>query len=261
MLKFSACIEMLYQEVDFYDRFKAAEDSGVSGVEFWGWSGKDIDKINKVKQNMLIPLTGMCVDSRHSKYRDLYHKGIVYAENKEAFVECVKESIRLAKELEVPNLIVSTGQERFDVSREEQHKNIVAALREAAPTAEEGGITLVLEPLNPLIDHKGYYLSTSKEGFQIIREVNSSRVRLLFDIYHQQISEGNLLYNIVNNIDLIGHIHIADTNGRHEVGTGEINYKNIFKAINQTNYTGFIGLEYSPVDPTVDTIKALYQLL
>jgi hydroxypyruvate isomerase len=90
--------------------------------------------------------------------------------------------------------------------------------------------------------------------------VNSPNVKLLFDIYHQQITEGNLLHNILNNIDLIGHFHVADTSGRHEAGTGEINYKNIFKAIGETNYNGFIGLEYSPTVLTARTIEDLYEL-
>lgn len=168
--------------------------------------------------------------------------------------------MKVANELGITNLIVVTGQERMDASREEQHNNIVTALKKAACVVEKENMNLVLEPLNVLINHKGYYLATSKEGFEIIKEVNSPKVKLLFDIYHQQITEGNLLSNILGNIDLIGHFHVADTNGRHEVGTGEINYKNIFKAIEKTNYDGFVGLEYSPILHTQDTIRDLLKL-
>lgn len=261
MLRFSACIEMMYRELDFYDRFNAAEASGLAAAEFWGWSNKDLEKIKKVKKCINIPIAGMCVDSFNADNARGYRNGIVYSENCDAFVECVKDSVKLAKELEIPNLIVTTGQERKDVSREEQHKNVVSALKEAAPIVERENVTLVLEPLNILVNHKGYYLATSTEGFEIIREVNSPNVKLLFDIYHQQITEGNLLNNILNNIDLIGHFHVADTNGRHEVGTGEINYKNIFNAIESTNYSGFVGLEYSPIAPTTETIRSLFELV
>ena len=121
-------------------------------------------------------------------------------------------------------------------------------------------MTIVLEPLNILVDHMGYYLVTSKEGFDVIREVNSPNVKLLFDVYHQQTSEGNLISNIRNNIDLIGHIHLGDVPGRKEPGTGEINYRNVFKAICESGYTGYCALECGltvDLDTGVKNMRAL----
>jgi hydroxypyruvate isomerase len=123
---------------------------------------------------------------------------------------------------------------------------------------EDAGITLVVEPLNILVNHKGYYLATSAEGFQILDEVGSPHVQLLFDIYHQQITEGNLIQNITRNIRKIGHFHVADVPGRHQPGTGEINYGNVFAAIVKAGYTGFIGLE---MWPTIDHATAVRQTL
>jgi len=94
------------------------------------------------------------------------------------------------------------------------------------------------------VDHAGYYLSTSEEGFQILDEVGSPRVKLLFDIYHQQITEGDLISRITSNISKIGHFHVADVPGRMEPGTGEINYVNVFKAIAATDYADHVGLEF-----------------
>ena len=119
-------------------------------------------------------------------------------------------------------------------------------------------MTLVIEPLNVLVNHKGHYLSTSTEGFQILGEVGSPNIQLLFDIYHQQITEGNLIQNITRNIEKIGHFHVADVPGRHEPGTGEINYSNVFGAIVKAGYTGFVGLE---MWPTIDQATAIRQTL
>jgi hydroxypyruvate isomerase len=119
---------------------------------------------------------------------------------------------------------------------------------------------VVVEPLNVLVDHPGYYLTASAEGFEILDEVGSQAVKLLFDIYHQQITEGNLLANIVPHIKQIGHFHVADVPGRHEPGTGEINYANVFHAIDKAGYEGFVGLEYWPTVPAADTLRTVRAL-
>ena len=133
------------------------------------------------------------------------------------------------------------------VSRDQQHQSLVDGLKEAAPMLESADITLVIEPLNELVDHAGYYLTRSDEAFDIIDEVASSHVKVVFDIYHQQISEGHIIHNITSNIEKIGHFHSAGNPGRHELSHGEINYPVVFDAIRKTNYEGFVGLEYWPL--------------
>ncbi len=134
------------------------------------------------------------------------------------------------------------------------------ALSAAAPIFESGGITAVLEPLNVLVDPKGYYLSSSAQAADIIKEVKSENIKMLFDIYHQQITEGNIINNINQYKDLIGHFHIADNPGRHEPGTGELNYSAIFKAIEKTGYEGFVGLEFAPLASCSDALKSVIDL-
>jgi hydroxypyruvate isomerase len=129
------------------------------------------------------------------------------------------------------------------VSREKQHEICVETMIRLGELAKGHDVTIVMEPLNILVNHMGYYLVTSAEGFQMMREVGSPKVKLLFDIYHQQISEGNLIRNITENIDLIGHFHMGDNPGRLEPGTGEINYTNIFAAIQKTDYDGYLAFE------------------
>ena len=120
---------------------------------------------------------------------------------------------------------------------------------------EDAGVTLVIEPLNELVNHAGYYLIRSDEAFQIIDEVGSPRVKVVFDIYHQQISEGHVINNITKNIDKIAHFHAAGNPGRHELTIGELHYPSIFQVIQNTDYTGYVGLEYWPINDPLAGLK------
>ena len=236
-LKLSACIEMVFSNVpNFVDRIDLAAECGLPAFEFWGWHGKDLPAIRQRADAKGLAIAAMSCDASGA---------LVDPANTAAWIAAAGESIDKGKEFGLPTMIVTTGNE-MTIPREQQHAAIVAGLKGIAPKAEAAGITIVLEPLNIRTDHMGYYLSTSDEGFEIINEVGSPRVKLLFDIYHQQITEGDLTVRITRNIDLIGHFHCGDVPGRHEPGTGEINYVNVFRAIAKTNYPGVIGLEFSP---------------
>ena len=246
-LKLSACIEMIFNTVpEFVDRIDRVADCGLPAFEFWGWHSKDLPAVRERADRLGLKIAGMGCDSTGA---------LVDPSNTAAWVEGAKESIGKAVEFGVPTLIVTTGNE-LSMPRNLQHEAIVAGLKGIAPEAEAQGITLVLEPLNIRVDHKGYYLSTSDEGFDIVREVRSPRVKLLYDIYHQQITEGHLIPRITESIGLIGHFHCADVPGRFEPGTGEINYVHVFRAIAETDYEGFIGLEFRSTGDHGDAVKA-----
>ena len=114
-----------------------------------------------------------------------------------------------------------------------------------------------IEPLNPQDNHANYYLNRTSEAFDIVREVASPFVKVLFDIYHIQIMEGNLIDTIRKNIASIGHFHVGDVPGRHEPGTGEINYANVFRAIRETDFRDFVALEYMPSKDPMATLAAV----
>ncbi|MBU0609685.1 MAG: TIM barrel protein [Armatimonadetes bacterium] len=246
-LKLSVCIEMLFNQLDILDRPAAVAEVGLPALEFWGWKNKDVDAIKARADAAGVKIAGFCV---------VADAPLVNPETTTTWVEGAKESILEARRVGVPTLIATTGQE-MEIPRQAQHDAVVAGLKAVAPFAEEQGITLVLEPLNVLTDHKGYFLVTSDEGFEIIGEVASPRVKLLFDIYHQQISEGNLIVRITSNIDKIGHFHVADVPGRFEPGTGEINYTNVFARMAELDYAGYVGLEFRP---STDPATALKQV-
>ena len=177
------------------------------------------------------------------------------------FLEGVRDSCALANRLGAGVLIVLAGNERSGIPRAQQRQHVIEALRQAAPLAEAAGVTLALEPLNTRVNHAGYFLTSAAEGFAIIRAVGSERVRLLYDVYHQQISEGFLIETITANIAQIGHIHVADVPGRHEPGTGEINYANVLRAIDESGYAGYIGLEFVPQAGTDAALAAVQRLV
>ncbi len=249
MIKLSGCIEMLFPEIeDFAARIPAAAQAGLDAVEFWGFSNKDLEAVAAAAEKARLPIAAMCVESP---------AGMLSVHLADRYAEDVAKSIEAAQRVGCKTLISTVGWGKEVVDREWGHAGIVACLKAAAPLAEAAGVTLVLEPLNVLVDHPGYFLTTSTEGFEIIEQVGSPAVRLLYDIYHQQVTEGNLIANITSHIDQIGHFHAADVPGRYEPGKGEINWSNVLAAINEAGYEKYVGLEYRPSVPTRESLKTI----
>jgi len=177
--------------------------------------------------------------------------------NLEAYLDGLKESLAVAKRLGVNMLITQTGNDT-GAAREKQYANLFGGLRACIPLLEESGVTLVVEPLNHLVDHPGYYLTSSDEAAQLIKEVDHPLVKMLFDIYHQQITEGHLSYRLETYLPYIGHIHIAGNPGRSEPSTGEIHDEYLLSLLRQRGYKGAIGLEYFPAKNVRDSLTELY---
>ena len=169
---------------------------------------------------------------------------ITSAESVPSFLDSLRKAVAYHKAIGNRVVTLITGNETPGLSRDKQKKNVIEALKRGAEILEGTDLTIALEPLNVLVDHKGYFLSTSSEAAEIVKAVGSPHVRMLFDIYHQQITEGNLINNIRRYFDLIAHFHIGDAPGRKEPGTGEINYRNVLKAIHDTGYTGILAMEH-----------------
>jgi hydroxypyruvate isomerase len=188
--------------------------------------------------------------------------GLVNPREREGFLREINASVEAAKRIGTERLVVLTGNELGGLPRSQQMANAVAALREAAPILEKNGLSAVVEILNTYVDHAGYFLYYVRDGAELVDRVGSPNVKLLFDIYHTQIMEGNLISNIRSNIDRIGHFHVGDVPGRHEPGTGEINYRNVFKAIYELGdrFQGYVGLEYGRLAPLEENLAALRKL-
>ena len=176
--------------------------------------------------------------------------GLTDPAEREGFLEEVRTAIGAASGLACRRLVLLTGFEREGVDRSEQMDSCVAGLQAAVPLLEDAGVTAVVEPINTLVTRPGYFLAGAREGFEMLRRVDSPRVKLLFDIYHVQVTDGNLILQIRQNIDRIGHFQIGDHPGRMQPGTGEIDYRNVFRAIydlqQEGRFDGFASLEYHP---------------
>ena len=247
----------------YAEKIRAAAALGWKAIEPLNWLGQDLEAARAASDETGCWISGIVVQSADKKTAELmrWEHGIVHEDAKEAFVRAMGETVAAAQAIGCTTIVVTTGNERPDVPREVQHANVVEALKAALPVIKGTGIQLVLEPLNILVNHKGYYLSTSAEGAQIVREVGSPQVRLLYDVYHQQITEGNLIENIRRYIDEIGHFHTGDVPGRKEPGTGEINYKNVFKAIAGTGYEGYVVFECGATEPVEVVTQKMFALL
>ena len=190
--------------------------------------------------------------------------GLTDPAERDGFLAEIAAAAEAAAQFDCRRLVVLTGFERPGVSRSEQLDSCVAGLREAVPLLEGAGLTALVEPVNTLVTRPGYFLASTRETIAMLRRVNSPRVKLLFDIYHAQVSDGDLILQITNNIDLIGHFQIGDHPGRMQPGTGEINYRNVFRTIHELEvagrYDGFAGLEYHPsvtLEQTMAEVRAL----
>lgn len=154
---------------------------------------------------------------------------------------------------------VTSGLSVDYLSLTRQTTNVIDGLKRAAEIVEPTNLTLVLEPLNVLVDHAGYHVVTSDHAAAIIDAVDSPHVKILFDIYHQQISEGNLINNIERHWDRIGYFQAGDNPGRKEPGTGEINYGNVFRRIYEKGYQGIVGMEHGLSSPGREGLEACFE--
>lgn len=244
-LTYAINAEMFWSGMPFLDRLKKVKEAGFSHYEFWPWRGKDLDAIKKLNAELGLHIAQFSASPRS------FDRGIADPARREEFLEDIALAVDVAKKLGVSKLCVVAGEEPAGVSREAQTQAVIDALKAAAPIVEPAGVTLILEPLNVLVDHPKQLVVASAAAADILTKVGSPNIKMLFDIYHQQISEGNLSGNIKKYHDLIGYYQLADHPGRNEPGTGEINYGHVLRVVHEVGYRGAIGLELSPrYDPS-----------
>ena len=251
-LTYAVNVEMTWGRLPFLERLAKVAEAGFSHYEFWPWRGKDIDGILKTQR-----ASSTSIPTQFSASPKRFSQGITDPKRLDEFVEDITLAVGVAKRLNVKKLCVVAGEETAGLSRDEQTAAVIEALKRGATIVEPEGITLILEPLNILVDHPKQLVITSEHAARILRAVGSPNVKMLFDVYHQQISEGNLSGNIRKYKDLIGYYQIADHPGRHEPGTGEINYAHVFRVIHDVGYTGAIGMEMSPKGDPLAGFKAV----
>lgn len=242
-MKFSACIDMMYPEHEFIERIDSAKADGVDAVEFWKWTGKDIDAIVQKTDKLGLKVSLFNIDSTDEKLSYDLSRGILSHGRTSEFINALNETVPVMKKLGCDKIIVLAGDVDEKIPYDLALDNIYKVLREAAPVAESHGVTLLLEPLNTY-DRPTYVLPYSDDAFDIVKGISSPSVKLLFDIYHTQRMEGNLIDTIEKNIDYIGHFHVANSPYRCEPDCGEIDYMAVLSAIDAKNYSNYVGFEY-----------------
>ncbi|MDR1060029.1 MAG: TIM barrel protein [Clostridiales bacterium] len=243
LLEYSVCIEMVFGGTDYLDKIRKVREAGFGAFEFWSWWDKDLDAVTAAAKENGLAISAICAKPA----------SLTEPSGRQAFVEALRSSVDAARRVGARSLIAQTGQDT-GADRGLQWLSVVSGLKAAAPMLERAGLTLLVEPLNTIADHKGYFLWSSSEAYDIVDAVGSPSVKVLFDIYHQQIMEGNLISNIAGGIGRIGHFHAAGNPGRHDPFDGEINYPEVLKAIGKMGYSGYIGLEYSPLGDPIESL-------
>ena len=234
---------MMYPELDFIDRIKAAKRDHNDAIEFWKWSNKDVDAISNISKSLGINVALMNIDSANEQLSSDLSRGILSHGRKDEFISAIKETVPVLKRLGADRMIILAGDQDFSIPHKVALENIYNVLRAAAPIAEDAGVTLLLEPLNTY-DRPSYVMPYSSDAFDIVRGISSPSVKVLLDIYHTQRMEGNIIDIIENNIDYIGHFHVANSPYRCEPDFGEIDYREVLSVINKTSYSNYVGFEY-----------------
>ena len=250
----------MYSELPFLDRFQAAKDDGFDFVEFWGWTDKDLDAVKAAAEKAGVGISGFNGDAELS---------LIDPERKTAYLDFLKQSVAAAKKVGARSVTIHSnglGEGGVVINHYDELSDTVKlcamyeTLLECAKIAEESGIQMNLEPLNITTDHVGNFLQTTRIAAEMTRLIGSPKLKVLYDAYHMQLNEGSICDNIRAYGDQFGHIHVADAPGRHEPGTGEINYANVFACPEECGYTGLVGFELIPETTTAEAVKAIMKL-
>lgn len=243
-MKLAAHLEMNFNsQYRFSERWLAAHRYGFAGCEFV-WRNRELSEVVELTANA--PLTVGCLGGTTGFQPGGDRPLLTLPEDRDRLANDLEKAIAYAKRISCGTLVFVPGNAIAGWSLERHRQEAVATLKYAAPLLEQAGITAVLEPLNSKIDHKGIYCDNSAEAFRIVEETASPNVKVLYDVYHMQIMEGNLIHTIQSKHSLIGYYHLAKIPGRFEPIGGEVNYGAVLEAIRATGYSGFVGLEYRP---------------
>lgn len=239
--KFAVNIEMWgFGKGSLHERVYEVAKLGFPAVEFWPWRGRDLDALVKACKETKVEITQFTAWG--------FVPGMNDPKNHDAVVKEIEASCETAKRIGAPMMTVVAGNDIPGMSQEQMHAHVIEALKRCAPIAEKAGVTLILEPMNIRVDHKGHCLYGSPAAIAICKAVGSPHVKINWDLYHMHISEGDLCGRMKEGWDQIGYFQLADHPGRNEPGTGEIHYNRVLKEAWNLGYRGCVGLECSPLE-------------
>lgn len=257
----SVMLWTVFNDLPFEERLAKVAEAGYSNIELVGeynakkWSTADFDRANAARKKL-----GIQFDATAG-----LHNGVADPAVRDAFLAELKQALVPMETLSCPAMIVLSGNVVPGLSRETQHEAAIEALKQAAAMVEGRQINgqpvrLLLECIDPEENPK-YFLQSAAEGIEIVQAVNHPQVQFLYDMFHEQIAEGNLIEKLDKHIDVIGLIHIADVPGRHQPGTGEINYANVYRKLAELKYRHMVAMEFRPEGDPVATLKSAREMV
>ncbi len=249
----------VWNELPFEQRLANVARAGYRNVELVGeyakWTDADFDCANTASKRL-----GIHFDATAG-----LHNGIANPAVRDAFVTELRQALTPMQNLDCPAMIVLSGNVVPSLSREQQHQSCIDGLKHAAELIDGKKIDgqpvrLLLECIDPE-ENPRCFLQSASEAIDIVRAVNHPQVQFLYDLFHEQIAEGNLIEKLDEHIDVIGLIHVADVPGRHQPGTGEINYANIYRKLAELKYRHAVAMEFHPTGDPVSTLRAAREMV
>ena len=255
-MKMSVCVDSLFFHQDFLPALQVIKAAGFNHYEMWtlGDHPHGIGALNKNLPAIAAEADRLGLDCAAcvGPFSDLTDTAC-HAD----FLRDFKADVAKAKIIKCPTIIVNMGGGGAPTHPNGTLENGIKVLREAGKIAANEGIVLALEPLNSLVDHKNSILTHAAESFAVIDAVNSPAVKLLYDIYHQQVMDGFVTETILTNLDKIVHLHAAGVPGRQELTPGELDYRFVLQKVAAAGYDKFVGLEYNPTKPVLESLKEM----
>ena len=246
---------MLFTGRPFSERMLIAASLGYRAIEFWDWRDKDLELIARTAEREGLTIAAMSGNRKNT---------LIDPADRAALREEMNDVFDVARRLDCRNVMMlsdvleadGSAAPKRNLTAEAKLESVVDGLRSLGPRAEASGVTLLLEPLNTVLDHRGCFLDSSAAGVEAVRRVASPRVKLLYDIYHMSMMGEDVVASIERNLEWIGYIHVADMPGRYQPGSGTIDFSAINHLLNRVSYSGFVGLEYSALGPEEPAARA-----
>lgn len=256
--KLSVMLWTVFTDLPFEQRLEKVAEAGYKYVELVGeyekWSNDDFNRANEKRKQL-----GISFDATAG----LRH-GLSNPAERDALLADLRGALGSMEKVDCPSIILLSGNVVLGMAREAQHQSCIDGLKAAARLIKGKKIAgtpvqLLLETIDPE-ENPQYYLTSAAEAFEVVKAVNHPQVKFLYDFFHEQIAEGNLIEKLEKNIQHVGVVHIADVPGRHEPGTGEINYQNIFRKLGELRYNGVVAMEFLPTGDPVMELRAAREM-
>lgn len=251
--KLTVMLWTVFRGRPFAERLDKVAEAGYRAVElvdeFKGWKKEEFAAARRKKHEM-----GFEFDATAGVWHTLAD-----ANDREAFLQSVRDFVPIMKELECTRLILQSGNVVAGQSAAAMRENCIETLKRGGDLAAQNGIELLVENIDPEENPK-YFLTSSAEGFEIVRAIGNPHVKFLYDFFHEQIAEGNLIEKLEKNKEVIGLVHVADVPGRHEPGSGEIHYPNIYRKLAELGYDGHVAMEFLPQGEPVAALRAAREM-